>query len=179
MDEILRKDLKIQIWLETRADLVNEELLKKMKAAGVYLIAYGLESASENVLKDLNKKISLDDMRRAIQLTQKHGIDVELFSQYGLPKETFEDAMKTLQFLKDNHIKIKGNSNSQQMQLYFGTEVFYLHQKYGIRPLEKDTPSYMSIGRQYETEYLSSDELKKIRTIWESESLDGVKRKVS
>jgi hypothetical protein len=40
-------------------------------------------------------------------------------------------------------------------------------------------PAYMSIGKQYETEYLSSDDLKKIRLIWERESLDGVKRKVS
>ena len=179
MEEILRKDLKIQIWLETRADLVNDELLKKMKAAGVYLIAYGLESASENVLQYLNKKISLDDMRKAIKKTQKYGIDVELFTQFGLPNETFADAMKTLQFLKDNHIKVRGNSNSQQMQLYFGTEVFESHQRYGIHPLEKDTPAYMSIGKQYETEHLSYEDLKKISAIWKMESMDGAKRKVS
>ena len=179
MEEILKKNLKIQIWLETRADFVNDELLKKMKAAGVYLIAYGLESASERVLEGLNKNISLDTLTKAIKLTQKYGIDVELFTQYGLPNETFADAMKTLKFLKDNQIKIQGNSNSQQMQLYFGTEVFDSYQKFGIRPLERNRPAYISIGRQYETQYLSYAELKKISTIWEKESLDGVKRKVS
>ena len=179
MEEILRRELKIQVWLETRADMVNDELLKKMKAAGVYLIAYGLESASERVLENLNKKISLDDLRGAIRLTQKHGIDVELFTQYGLPNETFDDAMKTLQFLKDNKVKIRGNSNSQQMQLYFGTEVFDSYQEYGIQSMEKDNPPYISIGKQYETEHLSYDSLKKISAMWEGESLDGVKRKVS
>ncbi|MBI4620377.1 MAG: B12-binding domain-containing radical SAM protein [Desulfobacterales bacterium] len=179
MEEVLRKNLKIHIWLETRADLVNNELVKKMKAAGVYLVAYGLESASKKVLEGLKKNISLNDMRRAIKLTQKNGIDVELFTQYGLPHENFGDAMKTLQFLKDNDVKIRGNSNSQQMQVYFGTDVFNSCQEYGVRPLERDMPAYMSIGRQYETEYLSSDDLKKIRLIWEKESLDGVKRKVS
>ena len=179
MEEILRRELKIDIWLETRADLVNNELLKKMKAAGVYLIAYGLESASERVLEYLDKKISLDDMRNAVNLTQKYGIDVELFTQYGLPNETFDDAMKTLQFLKDNQVKIRGNSNSQQMQLYFGTDVSDSYRKYGIKPLEKDKPPYMSIGKQYETEYLSYDDFKKINAIWEEESLDGGKRKVS
>ena len=179
MEEVLKKDLKIQIWLETRADLVNNELLKKMKAAGVYLIAYGLESASEKVLEGLHKSISLDDMRKAIKLTQKWGMDVELFTQYGLPHETFADAMKTFKFLKDNDVKIRGNSNSQQMQVYFGTEVFDSYQEYGIRPREKNNPPYISIGKQYETEELSCHEIKKISTIWERESLDGVKRRVS
>ncbi|MFH2011633.1 MAG: radical SAM protein [Pseudomonadota bacterium] len=179
MEEILRRNLKIEIWLETRADLINKELMQKMKAAGVYLVAYGLESASGKVLNGLKKNISLDDMRKAIKLTQKNGIDVELFTQYGLPNETFNDAMMTLQFLKDNDVKIRGNSNSQQMQVYFGTDVFNSYQEYGVRPLEKNMPAYMSIGKQYETEHLSSEELKKIRLIWEKESLDGVKRKVS
>ena len=179
MEEIIKKGLKLQIWLETRADLINNELLKKMKAAGVYLIAYGLESASEKVLAGLRKDISLDDMRKAIRLTQKEGIDVELFTQYGLPGETFADAMETFKFLKDNDVKIRGNSNSQQMQVYFGTEVFASYQKYGIRPIERNNPPYISIGKQYETDYLSSHEIKKIGTIWEGESLDGVKRKVS
>ncbi|MDY6863795.1 MAG: radical SAM protein, partial [Thermodesulfobacteriota bacterium] len=179
MEEILIKDLKIQIWLETRADFVNADLLKKMKAAGVYLVAYGLESASEKVLEGLKKNISLDDMRRAVKLTQRQGIDVELFTQFGLPGETFADAMKTLQFLKDNRVKIRGNSNSQQMQLYFGTEILDSYRKYGIYPIKGDTLPYISVGRQYETEHLSYNDLKKISTLWEKESLDGVKRKVS
>ncbi|MDY6856394.1 MAG: radical SAM protein [Thermodesulfobacteriota bacterium] len=179
MEEIIQKGIHIQIWLETRVDLIDDELLKKMKHAGVYLIAYGLESASENVLKHLKKDLSLDDMERAIRLTKKNEIDVELFTQYGLPNETFADAMKTLQFLKDNDVKIRGNSNSQQMQLYFGTEVLNSQQKYGIQPLEKAAPLYISIGKQYETKYLSFKEIKKIRSIWEKESLDGAKRRVS
>ena len=84
-----------------------------------------------------------------------------------------------LQFLKENQVKIRGNSNSQQMQLYFGTDVSDSYGKYGIKPMEKNTPPYMSIGKQYETEYLSYNDLKKINVIWERESLDDGKRKVS
>jgi anaerobic magnesium-protoporphyrin IX monomethyl ester cyclase len=179
MERILQKNLKGEIWLETRADLIDEEMLKKMKAAGVTQVAYGLESASEKVLFSLKKKISLDHIRRAIKLTQKHGMDIELFTQYGLPNETFGDAMMTLKFLKDNKIPIRGNSNSQQTQIYFGTELFDLHEKYGIRPLEKRIPPYLSIGDQYETSCLSAADIQKIKAMWEKESLDGVKRKVS
>lgn len=179
MEKIIQKNLKVEIWLETRADLINAEMLKKMKKAGVTQVAYGLESASEKVLLALKKKISLEQVRKAIKLTQKEGMDVELFTQYGLPNESFEDALTTLKFLKDNKILIRGNSNSQQTQIYFGTEIFDHHEKYGIISLEKNIPPYLSIGDLYETTCLSSAEIKKIKAIWEKESLDGAKRKVS
>jgi radical SAM superfamily enzyme YgiQ (UPF0313 family) len=131
MEKILEKNFKVEIWLETRADLINTEVLKKMNRAGVKQVAYGLESASEKVLSSLKKKISLDQIRRAIELTHQQGIDVELFTQFGLPLETFEDAMMTLEFLKDNQVPIRGNSNSQQTQIYFGTELQHHHKKYG------------------------------------------------
>ena len=179
MEKILEKNFTVEIWLETRADLVNAGLLKKMNRAGVKQVAYGLESASEKVLSSLKKKISLDQIRTAIELTHQQGIDVELFTQFGLPYETFEDAMMTLSFLKNNQVPIRGNSNSQQTQIYFGTELQDYHKKYGISPLEHQSPPCLSIGDQYETSCLSSEEIKKIKAIWEKESLDGGKRKVS
>jgi len=179
MERIIQKNVKAEIWLETRADLIDEALLKKMKTAGVTQIAYGLESASEKVLALLRKKISLQHIRKAIQLAQRQGLDVELFTQYGLPSETLEEAMLTLQFLKENNVPIRGNSNSQQTQIYFGTELFDDHERYGIRPLEKSIPPYLSIGDQYETFCLSAADIKTIKTIWAKESLDGGKRKVS
>jgi len=179
MENILKKNFKLDIWLETRADLINTELLKKMKRAGIKQVAYGLESASEKVLSKLKKKISLDQIRKAIDLTHQQGIGVELFTQFGLPHETFEDAMTTFRFLKDNQVPIRGNSNSQQTQIYFGTELYTHHKKYGVFPFENQTPPYLSIGDQYETSCLSSGEIKKIKAIWEKESLDGGKRMVS
>jgi len=179
MERILQKNVKGEIWLETRADLIDEALLKKMKAAGVTQVAYGLESASEKVLSFLKKKISLPDIRRAIKLTQQQGLDVELFTQYGLPNETFAEAIITLQFLKENSVPIQGNSNSQQTQIYFGTELFARYAQYGIRPLEKSFPPYLSIGDQYETSCLSAADIQKIKAMWQKESLDGAKRKVS
>lgn len=179
MEQIIHQDLKAQIWLETRADLIEAELLMKMKAAGVRQIAFGLESASERVLTTLKKNISLQHVRRAIELTRKHGIGVELFSQYGLPNETVADALMTLQFVKDNHVPIQGNTNPQQTQIYFGTELYNNHEQWGIRPLEQQRPPYISIGDQYETSCLSIADIQKIKEIWQRESLDGGKRKVS
>jgi len=149
LESLLKKDLNAQIWLETRADLVNEAILKKMKKAGVHTIAYGLESASEPVLKRIRKPLVLDQVAEAIRITQEAGLEVELFSQYGLPGETVADARKTLDFVKKNNVKIHGNTNAQQMQVYFGTEIQSEYERFGLKPFQESSPLYLSSGSCY------------------------------
>ena len=179
LDRIIAENLKMEIWMQTRADLVSTELMQKMKQAGVSTIAFGLESASEKVLEKLDKKISLDKIAEAIRLAQRQDIEVELFTIFGLPYETFEDAVKTLEFVKKNKVKIMGNTNSQQMQIYFGTHMAGHYKDYNIRPLNNDRPAYLSIGSQYETDCMKSKDMHKIQELWKANSLDGGKRIVS
>ncbi len=179
LDRMLTEGLETHMWLQTRADLVNPEILKKMKRAGVATIAFGLESASERVLSRLGKQISIERVAEAISLSQDHGMEVELFTMFGLPHETFEDAMKTIDFVNKNNVKIMGNTNSQQMQIYFGSHVARHYKKFNIRPLNSGRPAYLSIGGQYETDCMNMDEIKKVQSIWRAHSLDSGRRIVS
>lgn len=175
---IIDRGIRGHIWLETRADLVDAELAALMASAGVRQVAFGLESASERVLQGLGKGLSLSEVREAVTLVQKHGIAVELFSQYGLPRERSEDALRTLEFVK-GCVPIRGNTNAQQTRLYFGTQLHDRFEDFGIRPLDQDRPSYISIGSRYETEWMSVAEIHRIRDLWKAASLDGGKRLVS
>jgi radical SAM superfamily enzyme YgiQ (UPF0313 family) len=179
IDRILSEGLETEMWLQTRADLVTPELMKQMRQAGVSTIAFGLESASEQVLSKLDKKVSIHTVADAIGLAQAEDIEVELFTMFGLPYETFEDAVKTLEFVKENNVKIMGNTNSQQMQIYFGTPMARDYADYNIRPLNEDRPAYLSIGSQYETDHMTHDEIQKVQELWKENSLDGGKRIVS
>ena len=179
LDRMLAEGLESEMWLQTRADLVNPEVMKKMKRAGVSNIAFGLESASERVLEKLGKNISIHNLVHAISLAQAEGIEVELFTIFGLPYETFEDALKTLEFVEKNNVKIMGNTNSQQMQIYFGTHMARHYEKYNIRPLNSERPAYVSIGSQYETDHMKYEEIKKIQELWRAHSLDRGRRIVS
>ena len=85
LDRILTEGLETEMWLQTRADLVNPALMKKMKQAGVSTIAFGLESASEQVMPRLDKQVSIDKVAEAIRLAQSQDIEVELFTMFGLP----------------------------------------------------------------------------------------------
>jgi anaerobic magnesium-protoporphyrin IX monomethyl ester cyclase len=178
-DRILTESIDVKMWVQTRVDLVTPELMKMMKRAGVGVIAFGLESGSDRVLTKLGKKITTEQVAGAIRLAQDQGIEVELFTLFGLPHETFEDAVKTLDFVKKNKVKIMGNSNSQQMQIYFGTHLAKHYKDYNIRPLNNSYPAYLSIGSQYETEWFGGNELQKIQNMWRAHSLDGGKRIVS
>jgi len=178
-ERILTQGIEVKMWVQTRVDLVTPELMKMMKRAGVGVIAFGLESASDRVLTKLGKKINTEQVAGAIRMAQDQGIEVELFTLFGLPYETFEDAVKTLEFVKKNNVKIMGNTNSQQMQIYFGTHLARHYKDYNIRPLQNSRPAYMSIGSHYETEYFGIDEVQKIKNMWRAHSLDGGKRIVS
>ena len=138
-----------------------------------------MESASPNVYPGLNKGIEPERIGQAARMALASGIEVELFSQFALPNETKEDALATLQFVKESGVKIQGNSNAQQMHLYFGTKLYSNLQEYGIRPLRDDLPPYLAIGSAFETEWMTHDEIKQVKQAWRAESLDGGKRVVS
>lgn len=107
------------------------------------------------------------------------GLDVELFSQYALPHERFLDAMQTLNFVKESGVKIRGNSNAQQMQIYYGSEIAADPAKFGVKPLRDSFQPCMAIGTEFETEWMTRSEIEKIKAAWKIESLDGGKRVVS
>jgi anaerobic magnesium-protoporphyrin IX monomethyl ester cyclase len=179
LERISAADLDMQIWLQTRADLVSPGMTRMMKRAGVATMAFGLESASERVLPKLDKHISLAKVAEAITMTEDAGIEVELFTQFGLPHETMDDAVKTLEFVKKNRVKIMGNTNSQQMQIYFGTQISRDYENYGIHPLSTRRPAYISIGSQYETDWMTYGEMQSLQELWRAESLDRGRRVVS
>jgi radical SAM superfamily enzyme YgiQ (UPF0313 family) len=179
LEGILSRNLDVEMWIETRADMLNRDLIRLMKRAGVYMVAMGLESASPNVLPGLNKNLQPETIREAARMALDAGLDVELFSQYALYNERLEDAMATLQFVKDCGVAIRGNSNAQQMQLYFGSEICSDYARFGVIPLRETFPPYLSIGAEFETRWMSKEEIDKVKKAWRAESLDGGKRVVS
>ncbi|MFH1849305.1 MAG: radical SAM protein [archaeon] len=82
----------------TRADLVNEPLLKQMKQAGCVHIKYGIESGSQEILDRLGKGVTLDKIRESVYFTKKLGMEAYGFFMIGVPGETRETAQETIRF---------------------------------------------------------------------------------
>lgn len=85
---------------ETRVNLVNEQLLKYMKKAGCYSISYGLESGSQSILNEVSKGVTVEQNRKAIELTHSSGIETVGYFMIGSPGELAMDITSTIDFAK-------------------------------------------------------------------------------
>jgi anaerobic magnesium-protoporphyrin IX monomethyl ester cyclase len=166
LDEKIKRGIATPFWFQTRTDLVDASLLKKLQQAGADTVAFGLESGSPGVLKATNKGIVLKQLEKNVNVAHSLGMEAELFSIFGLPGETVEDARETMKFVRSLEIPIQSNSGSQQMQLYFGSQYERRPERFGIKPLPGFRPAYISVGDQYETEQMSKAEIGKVRNLW-------------
>jgi anaerobic magnesium-protoporphyrin IX monomethyl ester cyclase len=102
-DEIVARKIKISIQCNNglRADFLDENILRKAKAAGVWIICLAPETGSPQTLEKLNKKFRLEDVKRTIQIARSVGLATEAYFLIGLPWETQKDIEKTLAFALD------------------------------------------------------------------------------
>jgi len=85
---------------ETRADLVNKELLTDIKSAGCQTIFFGVESGSPRIQRKLGKNIDLQEVKRTFELCKQVGIQTSTSFMLGIPGETVEDMHATFKFAK-------------------------------------------------------------------------------
>jgi len=88
---IIDKKLDISWSCNARVNLVDPDMLKLMRRAGCWQIAYGIESGSQRVLDTLKKGIKIEQIRNAIKWTKEAGISTKGFFMIGSPGETRED----------------------------------------------------------------------------------------
>lgn len=85
----------------SRVDVVTEELLKAMKDAGCHTVMFGVESASEEILRKYQKGYTKAQIREAFGLCKRYNIRTVATFVIGLPEETEETANETIEFLKE------------------------------------------------------------------------------
>ncbi|OGV52219.1 MAG: hypothetical protein A2X49_14315 [Lentisphaerae bacterium GWF2_52_8] len=86
---------------ETRADLMEDQLVALMKAAGCRFISIGAESGDDEVLEKIGKKTNTGKIRKAHELAKRYGMETNLFFMIGFPCEGEAEVMKTLEFFKE------------------------------------------------------------------------------
>ncbi|MFZ5799736.1 MAG: radical SAM protein [Desulfobulbus sp.] len=153
-------------WCQTRANLVDDELLRLLQGAGAHTIAFGLESAHPATLQKIKKGLDPSRTAEAVRLAREAGLRVELFTQFGLPGDTVASSRETLRYVKDNGVRIAGNSISQQMHLFFGAPVADDPGRHGIIPHRQTRPSYLSICRDYHTDAMSEEDIRLMSLLW-------------
>ena len=145
----------------TRVNLVSEKLIKKAKEAGCFSLEIGIESGSDEILKRINKRITVKQAEEAVRIIKKAGISVEANFILGHPYETLETVKATINLaarLNPNMIAIG------VMTPYPGTKIYEMAQngEGGYRLLTKDWSKYDKYGgKALELDGLPLKELEK------------------
>jgi radical SAM superfamily enzyme YgiQ (UPF0313 family) len=158
---ILEKKLKIAWTCETRVNLVDKDLLKQMKQAGCYAIAYGIETASPEIMKTLQKDITLEQVEKAVQAHHEVGLQVVGYFMLGSPGETPETIMQTVNFAR----KLKVDFAQFSVTTPFpATELYDIYMQGRKDPPQWENFIYASTGNPatpvFESDKLTREDLK-------------------
>ena len=86
----------------TRADCLDDDLIRLMKRAGCVEFQIGIESGSNQVLDSIKKKVRLETLKQTFSLIHKHGLRTKGFFILG----HFADTIQTMRETVDTAISL-------------------------------------------------------------------------
>jgi len=91
----------IRYLANARCDFFDEEMAQLLKESGCWYVAFGVESGSSRILSALNKRITVEQIRRAFAVCHKHGLRTHAYLMVGSPGETWETLRETESLLEE------------------------------------------------------------------------------
>jgi len=154
--EVIKRGLnKFQWAIMARADLMDEEILENMKKAGLWAVKYGIESANQRLLDNIQKDMNLKKAIRIVRLTNRLGIRTHLAFTFGLPGETERTIKDTIELAQ------KLNPFSVQFSImtpFPGTKYYEVLKQRGV-DISDDLNLYDGNHVCFKSEGLSSSQL--------------------
>lgn len=150
---------KIAFTANSRVNPLTKETLELMKKAGCFMVAFGFESGSDEMLKTLRKGTTVELNLRAAKWCHEVGLPFWGFYVIGFPWENKEHILATKKMImqqKPDFIEVK-------MALpFYGTPLYDAAKEFGLlaeSPLGSDFFHSAMKG----TKYLSQEEVEKLR----------------
>jgi hypothetical protein len=116
-----QKEINMPFLCNLRIDMVDEELVKRLKEANCNRVDFAIENGDEYILNNiLKRKMTSEQIVKAGKLFKKYKIRTVTSNIVGSPHETIETAMKTV---KINQLIRPEIANCFILQPYPGTEI--------------------------------------------------------
>ena len=154
---------------EVRPEHVTEETLSIAKQ---YIkndnLIIGAQTGSRNLLKDIHRQHSLEDVYIAVDLARKYDFKVNIDFIFGLPNETENDVKDTLEMIKNLHnlYNTKGQANKVKIH---GHTFMPLPQT----PFKNEKGGQLSLSLKKELQRLQSSQI--LYGEWEKQDKFGSK----
>jgi radical SAM superfamily enzyme YgiQ (UPF0313 family) len=148
-----------------RLDCIDDEIAYIMKDSGCYAVAVGIESGSQKILDDMNKKLKIETIIDKINILAKHKIKITGQFIIGYPTERREDILKTIEFAKRLPIERGAFSNFVPLP---GSEIYFKIKKDPMNNFELNEMSYYRVKYSF-TPYVSRANLDFLlkKAIWD------------
>lgn len=105
-DLLERERLGITWACNTRADVIDREMLSRMKAAGLVKVKVGVEAFCDRIRNEIyNKGITLEQVNQLVDTASDLGVQVAGFFMLGAPTETATDIRNTIRFAAGSGLK--------------------------------------------------------------------------
>ena len=128
-ETLIKEKINISWSCNGRANAVKPEILRLMKKAGCWQIAYGIESGDPDILEFSRKRIKIEQMKQALEWSHEAGILTKGFFILGFPKETEDTLNRTIDFAKSCCLD---DISVSQMTPFPGSEMYRIGEKYGL-----------------------------------------------
>ncbi len=134
---------------QCRVDNMDEEIARLAKEAGCITMCLGVESAIQECLNIINKRIDVERAKESIKILKKYGIETRVYMILGLPGEPEDVVERTWKFIEET------DPVSVYLSLFTvrpGTDIFDNPDKYGIKWISFDWDKTMHMYSRYEKE---------------------------
>jgi radical SAM superfamily enzyme YgiQ (UPF0313 family) len=95
---LVEKKVKVLFSVQARPALMTDELAAWLKKAGCRMVLYGVESGNDEILKQMRKQTTRDEIRRGVRIARRHGLDVLNCVMLGFYWDTPETVEETMRF---------------------------------------------------------------------------------
>jgi radical SAM superfamily enzyme YgiQ (UPF0313 family) len=155
-DEIIKQGWDISWGASSRVDTLSKRLVEKMKKAGCWIIFLGIESGSQKILDAIGKRITLEQVKKAVKILKDAGIQVLGSFIIGFLQDTTETIKETIKFAKSLNLNY---AEFSILTPYPGTPIFDYAKKNNML-LTENWSKYTAIEPIVKIEGASEKEIK-------------------
>ncbi|OPZ08682.1 MAG: coproporphyrinogen III oxidase [candidate division BRC1 bacterium ADurb.BinA292] len=161
-DLIIASGHKIRWGCNSRVDTIDDERAAKMRQAGCWVVAFGVESGNQEILDYMKKGQKAERAFKAAEVCRRHGLRVHTFFVIGTPLETRATLRETYEYAR------KIDPDFFDFNIAYplpGTELYEIAEREGLFEKPPDATGYANAAVR--TRELSSRDL----TEWRRKAL--------
>jgi len=158
--EIKRRGLDFTWFASAVVNQVDKPLLQAFKDAGCWAILFGAESGVQKDLNAIRKGITPEQTRKAVRAAQEVGLTVYTPFLFGIPGQTYEDGLKSIEFALELDPDI---ANFHAITPFPGTELYDNIEKYGT--MSDDLSDYTYQGAAFVPYTMTREEIAELRQL--------------